>query len=555
MKLTFRQGIARHQNDVNGNPTFLQRSGNYVDLVVSPEPAVLLFAHHAATYIVEELKSVTHAWGPFTGAGTKYLFWDIDLLTGILTRGFTLYAVMVTSSAPVSPAVDQHWFDTVENVMRVWNGKKWQEKIRVFAGYVTSNTLIHPYSVGSQCGLNGAFEGGYILLDSFGAPLRQSDGTLLTTAAWLNVVNLGTVTARVDQAIMGGMADEELPMFSLVSIRPGRRLILSRSTDLNTRIAGIVMEDLYQGDVSIIVSTGVVRNQGWSWPPLSMNRPVFCGPTGQVTLTPPTQGVLQQVGFVYDTDAIHVQIHQPVILDDPANTIVPPPPPPVGSPIANFTLGPTTLIQGNTPITGVAPFDVYFTNTSVGATSVEWDFINDGFTDSTVPNPMYTYSAPGTYTVRQKAINGFGFDEEIKSNIVIVTAPNTGPLDVNLGLSFGAPAQVIGGATFSFQVIVSNDGSANATNVQRILKLRSSNGSKVTIVSPPVGVTVTYSGPITNVTLPLVGINSGAFVALTLQASTETTATAMQLEGNVTSPETDPTQGDNSASLTITVKP
>ena len=554
MKLTFRQGIARHQSDINGNPTFLQRNGNYVDLIVSPDPTVLVYAHKNATYVVEEIRTVQNAWGPFSGPGTKYLYWDVNLLNGQLTRGFTLLPILYTSAAPVTPAVDQHWFDTIHNIMHVWNGKKWQEKIRVFAGEVTSNSVIHPAKIGSQAGLTTACEGGQILLDSFGMPLRQSDGTFLTSATWLNVVNFGTVTTRLDQSIMHGMAAEEIPQFSCVMIRQGRRFVLARSTDHNTRVGGVVVEDMYEGDTGVVVSSGVLRSPSWSFPPATMNRPLFCGPTGEVTLTPPTQGVCQQIGFVYDSDAMYVNLHQVTVLDDPNDTIAPPPPPPVSAPISNFTFGTSALSQGTTAISGMAPLDVYFVNTSVGATQVEWDFVNDGYVDSVTPNPMFTYTTPGTYTVRQVASNTYGSDEEVKPNVITVLNPNLAG-EVNLGISFGAPAQIIGGNTFSVQVITTNDGLVTATNVQRVIRLRTDNSTQVAIVAMPPGCSVTTTGPVTQVTLPVGNIASGGAMTSVLQLSVSATANAFQIEGTAMSLESDPTLADNSASLTVPVKP
>lgn len=548
MKLTFRQGVVRHQTDINGNPIFLQRSaanGQFVDLIISPTPTIIAFAHRVGTYLIEELKTVPQAWGPISSA-TAYLYWDVNLLTGVLTRGITLLPPLYTSSAPTTPQVDQHWFDTVENIFRVWNGTKWVEKVRCFAGHVTSGAILHPQSIGSQAGLVGEFEAGNIILDSFGMPLRQSNGCFVTTVTWLNVVNLGSVAARIDTAIMNGMAAEELPKMSLVQLQQGRRMVLARSTDYRTRVSGIVTEDLYEGEVSRIISTGVVRDSAFSFPDNFINRALFCGPTGQVTTTPPTTGVVQQIGFVYDKDAIFVNIQQPVILDDPDNIVTPPPTTPAGVPIANFTMSVTS---------GIAPLSVTFTNESVDADAVEWDFTNDGYVDTTTVNPTYTFASPGLYTVRLRASNVNGFDEEIKANVIQVSAPNVGPLNTNLGISFGAPAYVPSGSTFGFQVIVTNDGLADATNVLRQLKLRSSDGSPVTIINPPSGVVVTKAGPLTKVKLPLVDIASGNYATFNLQAQAAGTASAVQLEGVASSPETDPEQDDNKTSLTIGVRP
>ena len=66
-QLTFRQGIVRYQTDTANNPTILKKNGAYIDLIVSPDPTVLTFAHFAVDYLFDELLSVSQAWGPFSG--------------------------------------------------------------------------------------------------------------------------------------------------------------------------------------------------------------------------------------------------------------------------------------------------------------------------------------------------------------------------------------------------------------------------------------------------------------------------------------------------------
>ena len=548
MKLSFRQGIARHQTDSNGNPTFLQKSatGQFIDLVISPDPTVIVFAHREGTYVVEELKTIHNAWGPITGSQTMYLYWDVNLLTGVLTRGITLLAPLYTSVSPVNPQVDQHWFDTVSNTMMVWNGSKWIEKVRCFAGYITSGSIIHPYKIGSQAGLVGNFEGGNIVLDSFGMPLRQSNGCFVTTVTWLNIVNLGTVTARLDSPLLSGLAAEELPKYSLIQLQPGRRMVLARSTDYRTRVSGIVVEDLYEGEISRVVSEGLVYNSDWSFADPQINKPIFCGGTGQITTTPPSTGSCQQVGFVYDRDCIFMDIQQPVILDDPNSIITPPPVVVPGLPTPSFSVDISA---------GVAPLVVTFTNNSSNASNYEWDFTNDGFVDTTTISPVYTFETPGIYTVRLRAINSTGSADSISTNLISVTAPVSGPLFVNLGVSIIAPPFISAGQNFNFQVKVTNDGAAPATNVVRTLIMRSNNGTEVALAGNPAGVSSTKSGPLTTVILPTVGIASGNFVIFNLTAVSDASATSIQLEGTAYSQEADPTPGDNKTTLTIGVRP
>jgi PKD repeat protein len=77
-----------------------------------------------------------------------------------------------------------------------------------------------------------------------------------------------------------------------------------------------------------------------------------------------------------------------------------------------------------TPLTGDAPLMVAFTDESTGApTSWAWDFNNDGTTDSTSQSPSYTYTSPGTYTVKLTVSNALGSDDETKTGYITVKTP------------------------------------------------------------------------------------------------------------------------------------
>lgn len=81
-------------------------------------------------------------------------------------------------------------------------------------------------------------------------------------------------------------------------------------------------------------------------------------------------------------------------------------------PVADFTV--------NTQ-SGVAPFTLNFKDASTGnITGWAWDFNNDGIIDSTAQNPTYTYSSPGTYSVKLTVSNAQGNDEEIKTDYITV---------------------------------------------------------------------------------------------------------------------------------------
>lgn len=82
---------------------------------------------------------------------------------------------------------------------------------------------------------------------------------------------------------------------------------------------------------------------------------------------------------------------------------------------------PTANFSG-TPLSGVAPLNVQFTDTSTGTpTSWSWNF-GDG-TTSTARNPLHTFGDAGTYTVSLTVTNSKGSDAETKTGYVTVTAP------------------------------------------------------------------------------------------------------------------------------------
>jgi len=71
---------------------------------------------------------------------------------------------------------------------------------------------------------------------------------------------------------------------------------------------------------------------------------------------------------------------------------------------------------------GYAPLSVRFTSQSTGTIPLmyAWDFTNDGENDSNINNPMFTYSTPGTYTVKLTVTNSAGSDSEIKNGYITV---------------------------------------------------------------------------------------------------------------------------------------
>lgn len=332
MKISFRQGIIRRQTSLTG-PEWLKKTsltGNTIDLNANGEPVVFTIAHYNANYLFEETHSITAAWGggtvgsinsPLVPVGqTQYLFWDIDLATGALTRGWTLISPVVSAQPPVNPAPDTHWFDTTNTRMRVFrqngaNPGNWIDKVRLFAGVYDQNANLQPMPIGSQVGLiNGNWSAGNLIFGVNNKPLKQSDGTFVSTESDLIVSNTGGQNVKFDAALAYAQAAEEIPKFYLVKFDPDRRISLAKSSNQQSFVSGLSIGDLHQEEVGQIITNGVIRNEQWGWTPSQINKPLFCGPTGEITLTPPTAGILQQIGFVYEQDAIYLNLFPPVRL-------------------------------------------------------------------------------------------------------------------------------------------------------------------------------------------------------------------------------------------------
>lgn len=549
MRLTFRQGIARYQTDVYATPTFLRKSaldGQFIDLIVSPDPTIVIFAHRNSTYVVEESKTVPNAWGPFpVGSATKYLYWDVNLLDASLTRGFTPLPLII-GAAPTSPAIDQHWYDTAIAQMKVWNGSKWVDKLRVFSATYSSTGIIQPPPLGTQVGATGTFEAGNLVLDAFNKPLRQSDGSFVTSATPMTIVNAASKAVKFEAEVFSGMAQEYLPKYHFVQARPNSRLILARSDDWKSRVIGLVTEDLFQSEVGTIITYGLVRNEQWSWPPASVGRPIFCGATGEITLEPPQVGVNQVSGYVYDVDSIVINIQHPTILDDITAQPLVTPISQILTPISDFSVSATT---------GTVPFVVKFMSTALhNPTSLEWDIGNNGTIDGTGPEFTFTFTSVGTYAVRLRAISNAGMDDEIKTDLINVSPMAAVGTKTNLSIQLGGPLQVSSGQIFTVSVTTNNDGLKNATQVARTITIEDMGDFQILVSGLPAGSTTSRVAMSLVIALPITPLVTGQYANSAFTITAPSGTGTIKLRASVGSPETDSTLGDNVAELSIKVK-
>ncbi len=104
-----------------------------------------------------------------------------------------------------------------------------------------------------------------------------------------------------------------------------------------------------------------------------------------------------------------------------------------------------------------APSEFTFTNQSVYATNFIWEFGDKLNTVSTEESPKFTYTEPGTYTIKLKAICS-GDTVESTQSVTVVPPPTTLTIrsvkltDLNFSISFDDPEDTTPGLDIFFEL-------------------------------------------------------------------------------------------------------
>lgn len=331
MQLKFRQGIITGQLKPI---SFLTISGSRVSLNVDKLPVMITFAHGEADYLWVERRPVASAWSIPT-TGSYWLYWDIDLDTGVLTRGFTTLEPEVGILYPEAPSRHQHFFDLSEKKMRVWGGQEWVEVARVFAGVVV-NGVLNPIVFGSQVRLNHPINAGTILLDRNDKPIkRYKDGgtfELITTETASLYQHTGLFNTKYEYAMLYGEAGENLPAYRLVTWTDAKTLGLASADSDSLPAIGFITKSAVSGANREFLTQGFVTNRsGWGWTHPA-NTPLFLGVDGELTVTASTDVSVQRVGYIVSPTTIYIDIQEQLLINPSATPTVTPTPTPTPTP-------------------------------------------------------------------------------------------------------------------------------------------------------------------------------------------------------------------------------
>lgn len=318
MKISFRQGIVREQTDSANNPTFLQFDGSVVSLIVTSESTIVAFAHGSSSdYLFEETSTVTGAWsGPFTVNVDYWLYWDIDLLSGLRTFGHTVVEPVVSATAPAGPIADQHWFDTTTYTMKVYTSGTWIEKIRVFAAKLSKGAVLVPYLTGTQVGINTTTFAGSLIFDDDGNAVKKFDrfgrGKFITTETPISSQTTSLVNFRLEALVIDVQALETIPAFYAIAFQDTRKVGLASYTTPQYPAVGVALEDMNTNEVRTFLKTGYLTNELWNWTEAAGTK-LFVGSSGQLTANVPQLYSIQEIATVVSPQTLYIDV-KPIVL-------------------------------------------------------------------------------------------------------------------------------------------------------------------------------------------------------------------------------------------------
>lgn len=272
MNLTFRQGIVSYPN-AGGIQQFLSRTGNYVTMDASSGITYYTIAQGSSNYLLAENLSTPNAWGPLPSGVDTWIYWSINPSTGERSFGFTLLAPVSSTTAPLSPVPDQHWFDRTARVMKVWSGAMWQLVLRVFAANV-NDAGIHPLGsisglmfAGTQVGISSVqVTAGEILADSTGRPIRKTQsGELVTTSDDFFVNGSPITTFKLDALVLTREAGSNIAQYNVVALQADSTVLPAGYDDVGHSPVCLATVGAVTGDPVTMSVQGVITNPAWSW--------------------------------------------------------------------------------------------------------------------------------------------------------------------------------------------------------------------------------------------------------------------------------------------------
>ena len=343
MKLNFRQGLISFQQ-AGSIPQYLAPSSTagYIDLVVSPMPFVATIAHGSSDYLLKFDATVVAAWGPMQAGLDNYLVIEQNVINGSVTYSTTTIEPIASLTEPAG-IPGRLWFDLNESVMKTRNNDntKWLATPKLVVGRVVGGNVnqIESHTAGSTILPNTPSSPGFILLDTALRPIRTQAGEMLTSDSPVRVQSTagsaGVLTNPVNDFV-AVRAAEPIPALSLVCLSGTDSIVLASSNPalltLKTPL-GIVETALAMNEVGTVTQAGEITSDSWSWAEADHGKPLYCGYSGELTLTRPASVQAFRVGYIKNANTILFEVDSETL--------------------AQVVSSPGSIISGTPPISAV----------------------------------------------------------------------------------------------------------------------------------------------------------------------------------------------------------
>ena len=427
MLLPIRQGILRplHIKDLNQN-SHLSIVNNTVSVIATKENNIILtFSFYNKNFLFKEDKNVI-AWENLPSNTPSWLYWDLDINSGERTFGYTLVEPTFGEEEPINPPLDQHFFNTKNNTMQVWDGSTWIVKLRVFAATYDGTDLSIPDNFmpnESQVGLDEESNAGYLLFDSNNKTIRLSNNYLNSETILFSQNNYHNgikLSAKKQDAILL----EDLDVYQCITRKNNLKGIgKTTSNDPNNPCLGILAEASKSGAVRQYIINGYVHDPlrfNWNDPP---NTYLFVGPSGELTTLPPNRVSQQRVGYIVDRHTIYIDLKEKILIDPykrPEIELIEPDPEP---PEDSIDCGTATQFSGGLSYPAEK---TYTLGSTLGTVSIDFEAYNvpDRFIIYLNDEAVYDsgYRGAASYNIGGSNRNGFndsltGLEDPITGNI------------------------------------------------------------------------------------------------------------------------------------------
>lgn len=272
MLVNFRQGIISYDTSIAPFSVAASTSGVNISLNVGTQPFVITVANRYENYLWSEPLTIT-PWTNLSQTGTYWLYIDFNNVTFVRTFGVSTYAPIVGSTAPLTPAIGQHWYNTATSQMAYWTGSVWSPVIRLFlAKFIGPSTFISlsantPSFIGTTVGDNTPNSSGRVFYDAFGNPVIKKDKTFFTTEDEMFAQGTSINSVRLESNVFTAQSASPsiIPQYELVAFNQDGTVRIASYNDAGTTAIGMALQQITFGGAGAILLEGSVTNPNWNF--------------------------------------------------------------------------------------------------------------------------------------------------------------------------------------------------------------------------------------------------------------------------------------------------